>query len=96
MLYQGNVAPAVRLMLDSCSRSQVYTLEKVLVVKKDPVTQVIFLDEAMKVRWGTAHANLVLPDRTNAVSSWRTSPAARFGALWDNLWRSRYVMLPKV
>lgn len=28
---------------------QVYTLEKVLKVKKDPVSQALFLDEAMKV-----------------------------------------------
>ena len=29
---------------------QVYTLEKVLKVKKDTVSQTVFLDEAMKVR----------------------------------------------
>ena len=34
--------------LDSCD-PQVYTLEKVLKLKKDPVSQIIFLDEAMKV-----------------------------------------------
>jgi len=27
----------------------VYTLEKVLKLKKDPISQVVFLDEAMKV-----------------------------------------------
>lgn len=30
-----------------------YTLEKVLALKKDPVTQVVFLDEAMKVSGST-------------------------------------------
>ncbi|KAI0768405.1 Golgi transport complex subunit 5-domain-containing protein [Irpex lacteus] len=34
-------------MADCCIK--VYTLEKVLTMKKDPVTQVVFLDEAMKV-----------------------------------------------
>jgi hypothetical protein len=29
---------------------QVYTLERVLKLKKDPVSGVMFLDEAMKVR----------------------------------------------
>ena len=37
---------------------QVYTLEKVLMVKKDPVTQVVFLDEAMKVRLESPVASL--------------------------------------
>jgi hypothetical protein len=27
----------------------VYTLEKVLKMKKDPISQIVFLDEAMKV-----------------------------------------------
>lgn len=30
--------------------AQVYTLEKVLKLKKDPISQIVFLDEAMKVR----------------------------------------------
>ena len=34
--------------LDCCDL-QVYTLEKVLKLKKDPVSQIVFLDEAMKV-----------------------------------------------
>jgi hypothetical protein len=29
--------------------AQVYTLEKVLKLKKDPISQIVFLDEAMKV-----------------------------------------------
>jgi hypothetical protein len=29
--------------------TQVYTLEKVLKLKKDPISQIVFLDEAMKV-----------------------------------------------
>jgi hypothetical protein len=33
-----------------CCDCQVYTLEKVLKLKKDPVSQMVFLDEAMKVR----------------------------------------------
>ncbi len=32
-----------------CCNPQVYTLEKVLKLKKDPVSQIVFLDEAMKV-----------------------------------------------
>lgn len=35
-------------MSDCCIK--VYTLENVLKVKKDPVSQVLFLDEAIKVR----------------------------------------------
>ena len=34
-------------MAECCIK--VYTLEKVLALKKDPVSQVVFLDEAMKV-----------------------------------------------
>ena len=37
----------VEEMADCCIK--VYTLEKVLTMKKDPVSQVVFLDEAMKV-----------------------------------------------
>ena len=36
--------------LMSALNMQVYALEKVLKIKKDPVTQVLFMDEAMKVR----------------------------------------------
>lgn len=36
-------------MADCCIK--VYTLEKVLTLKKDPVSQVVFLDEAMKVNF---------------------------------------------
>ena len=32
-----------------CCDLQVYTLEKVLKLKKDPISQIVFLDEAMKV-----------------------------------------------
>lgn len=42
VLPQSNSEPTIRL--------QVYTLEKVLKMKKDTVTQAVFLDEAMKVR----------------------------------------------
>jgi conserved oligomeric Golgi complex subunit COG5-like protein len=33
----------------NCHDDQVYTLEKVLKLKKDPISQIVFLDEAMKV-----------------------------------------------
>jgi hypothetical protein len=33
----------------NCAYDQVYTLEKVLKIKKDPVTQTEFLDDVMKV-----------------------------------------------
>ena len=33
----------------NCCDLQVYALEKVLKLKKDPVSQIVFLDEAMKV-----------------------------------------------
>lgn len=36
-------------LLYSIHFMQVYTLEKVLKMKKDTITQVVFIDEAMKV-----------------------------------------------
>ena len=36
-------------LVPNCCDIQVYTLEKVLKMKKDPISQVVFLDEAMKV-----------------------------------------------
>ena len=49
LLHQGRPDTIDPVRRGLCARQQVYTLEKVLVVKKDPVTQVVFLDEAMKV-----------------------------------------------
>ncbi|KAI0633283.1 Golgi transport complex subunit 5-domain-containing protein [Trametes polyzona] len=43
----GSLESLVEEMADCCIK--VYTLEKVLKVKRDPVTDVVFLDEAMKV-----------------------------------------------
>lgn len=44
----GSLESLIEEMADCCIK--VYTLEKVLRVKRDPVTDVVFLDEAMKVR----------------------------------------------
>jgi hypothetical protein len=46
---QGKVDYAVFNVGLNDSDAQVYTLEKVLKLKKDPISQIIFLDEAMKV-----------------------------------------------
>ncbi|KAI0329225.1 hypothetical protein GY45DRAFT_1325329 [Cubamyces sp. BRFM 1775] len=43
----GSLESLIEEMADCCIK--VYTLEKVLRVKRDPVTDVVFLDEAMKV-----------------------------------------------
>jgi hypothetical protein len=48
VLHQGTVA-AFSCKVTITSARQVYTLEKVLRLRKDHVTQVVFLDEAMKV-----------------------------------------------
>ncbi len=52
LLYQGSpcVSQFTFIRQELMFLKQVYTLEKVLILKKDPSTQVIFLDEAMKVR----------------------------------------------
>ena len=39
----------IKTSVPAALHDQVYTLEKVLKRKKDPVSQVVFLDEAMKV-----------------------------------------------
>ena len=44
----GSLESLIEEMADCCIK--VYTLEKVLKIKRDPVTEVVFLDEAMKVR----------------------------------------------
>ena len=66
------------LALAHTHNAQVYTLEKVLVLKKDPVTQVVFLDEAMKVgvnisAYVTSRSNSVLPRFS------KIDPVAHFG-----------------
>lgn len=43
----GSLESLIEEMSDCCIK--VYTLEKVLKVKRDPVTDVIFMDEAMKL-----------------------------------------------
>ncbi|KAI0743887.1 Golgi transport complex subunit 5-domain-containing protein [Daedaleopsis nitida] len=43
----GSLESLIEEMADCCIK--VYTLEKVLRIKRDPVTDVVFLDEAMKV-----------------------------------------------
>ncbi|KAH9940460.1 uncharacterized protein BXZ73DRAFT_98890 [Epithele typhae] len=43
----GSLESLIEEMADCCIK--VYTLEKVLKVKRDPVTDVVFMDEAMKV-----------------------------------------------
>ena len=43
----GSLESLIEEMADCCIK--VYTLEKVLKIKRDPVTDVVFLDEAMKV-----------------------------------------------
>lgn len=57
-------------------------------LKKDPISQIVFLDEAMKV------SSIV--DRTNALVTlvmfrrcWRISQAQPFGLHWPGPWRSR-------
>ena len=44
----GSLESLIEEMADCCIK--VYTLEKVLRLKRDPVTDVVFLDEAMKVK----------------------------------------------
>ena len=43
----GSLESLIEEMSDCCIK--VYTLEKVLKVKRDPVTDVVFMDEAMKL-----------------------------------------------
>ncbi len=71
----------------NCHDAQVYTLEKVLKLKKDPISQIVFLDEAMKV-------NPTLPPHPITLVMFRRSSkinqAQRFGLHWPGLWRSRH------
>ena len=57
---------------------QVYTLEKVLKIKKDPITQTEFLDDVMKVR------SCQDPGDTSQLicSDWTKSQASHSGRLW--------------
>ena len=43
----GSLESLIEEMADCCVK--VYTLEEVIKIKRDPVTDVVFLDEAMKV-----------------------------------------------
>lgn len=50
LLYQGSWACLISVVLgDDNFECKVYALEKVLKMKKDATTHVVFLDEAMKV-----------------------------------------------
>ena len=62
-------------MADCCIK--VYTLEKVLKVKRDPVTDIVFLEEAMKVcDWET---RFMVSPLTEHGRSWKTVPAPPSG-----------------
>ncbi|KAI0071918.1 hypothetical protein K474DRAFT_1651800 [Panus rudis PR-1116 ss-1] len=71
----SSLGSLVEEMADCCIK--VYTLEKVLKVKKDPITQVLFLDEAMKVLenkpsaifWGSLGRSLEKQARDAAKAS---------------------------
>ena len=55
---------------------QVYTLEKVLTLKKDSVSQVLFLDEAMKVSGVRIHREQKFTDH---FRFWKISQVPRSG-----------------
>lgn len=57
--------------------AQVYTLEKVLKLKKDPISQIVFLDEAMKV--GTIAPPLPPVTLLMSCRCWKVSQAQYFG-----------------
>lgn len=83
---QGKLDYAMFSVGPNDSDAQVYTLEKVLKMKKDPISQIIFLDEAMKVGsiLPTIPINLVILRRF-----WRVSQAQLSGQHWPGPWRSR-------
>ena len=58
--------------------NQVYTLEKVLKIKKDPVTQTEFLDDVMKV----SSCNGSEEPRQLTCSGWMRSQASHSGRPW--------------
>ena len=89
----GSLESLIEEMADCCIK--VYTLEKVLRVKRDPVTDVVFLDEALKVSlecsdsgWGDSAERV---DR-----SWRTSQVQHSGLHLGGRWRNMRAMLQKV
>ena len=65
---------------DAGISAQVYTLEKVLKLKKDTVSQTVFLEEAMKVAVPTTTESYscIL---TAVTRFWKTSPVQRSGRL---------------
>ena len=64
--------------LGTYADKQVYTLEKVLKIKKDPITQTEFLDDVMKVG---SYRNLGKPGQLTC-SGWTKSQASHSGLLW--------------
>ena len=80
------------LRIDSFT-GKVYTLEKVLNLKKDPTTGISFLDESMKVHFFGVHLVLWsnVPFRLLRISQARYS-----GPPWQDRWKSVLVTLPKV
>lgn len=63
-----------------------YTLEKVLKMKRDTISQVIFLDEAMKVN--PIYKGGAVDTETYFFSFSKISQARRFGRRLGNHWRS--------
>jgi hypothetical protein len=49
VLHQSTLYALLCPLIGGLTRFQVYTLEKVLKLKKDPVKQISFLDEAVSV-----------------------------------------------
>ena len=70
-----------------CCDLQVYTLEKVLKLKKDPVSQIVFLDEAMKV--GLEVLATLMSLLTWLCRCWKIGPAQFSGLPWHERWKSR-------
>ena len=70
-----------------CCDLQVYTLEKVLKLKKDPVSQIVFLDEAMKV--GLEVLATLMSLLTWFCRCWKIGPAQFSGLPWHERWKSR-------
>lgn len=68
-------------MKEKGANEQVYTLEKVLKIKKDPLTQADFLEEVMKVC-------SVYPRCTNVRFSMK-NPASPSGRPWPKLSKLR-------
>ena len=80
----GSLESLIEEMADCCIK--VYTLEKVLRIKRDPVTDIVFLDEAMKVGLLVFRLLLDWLDADEPGRCWRTNPARHSGRLLDALW----------